>query len=165
MTRPPLLRQFRLLEDCLRLDYHPTALPHSVQAWLANLKAEADTQDEVEPTELSPVENDILRVLREEMDVAVTPATQDGIFTLHLCMGKTVIEVLDAYSDYYVTPAMGGQRLLRADTKLRQRLLWRRGWRLLTLDEEDWVKLNDDLYKKDLLEDLIVNGPRRFKYS
>lgn len=56
---------------------------------------------------------------------------------------------------------MGGQKLLRADSKLRQRLLWRRGWRILTLDEEDWTRLSDDLYKKDLLEDLLVNGPRR----
>merc|ERR1712039_884447 len=73
MTKPAQLRQFRLLEDCLRLDYHPTALPHVVQLWLANLKQEADAQDHVEPTPLSPVEEDILRVLREEMDIAVTP--------------------------------------------------------------------------------------------
>lgn len=164
MTKPAVLRQFRLLEDCLRLDYHPTALPNVVQLWLTNLKAEADAQDVIEPVPLSPVEEDILRVLREEMDVAVTPIIQDGIFTLHLIMGKTVLEVLDSYGDYYATPAMGGQKLLRADTKLRQRLLWRRGWRLLTLEEEDWTKLNDDLYKKDLLEDLLVNGPRRHRY-
>merc|ERR1719261_1804333 len=113
---------------------------------------------------LSAVEQDIMRVLKEEMDVAVAPVVQDGILTVHLAMGRTVIEVLDSYVDYYVTPAMGGQRLLRADTKLRHRLLWRRGWRLLTLDEEDWTKLTDDLYKKDLLEDLLVNGPRRFRY-
>jgi len=163
MQSPQLLRQFRLLEDCLRLDYHPTSLPNHVQQWLANLKIESDQHDVVDATPASPVEDDILRILREEMDVAVTPIIQDGIFTLHLCMGKTCIEVLDSYSDYYVTPAMGGQRLLRAETKLRQRLLWRRGWRLLTLDEDDWTKLNDDIYKKDLLEDLLVNGPRRFK--
>lgn len=165
MTKPSVLRQFRLLEDCLRLDYHPTALPNVVQLWLANLKSEADAQDVIEPVPLSPVEEDILRVLREEMDVAVTPLIQDGIFTLHLIMGKTVLEVLDSCGDYYATPAMGGQKLLRADTKLRQRLLWRRGWRLLTLEEEDWTKLNDDLYKKDLLEDLLVNGPRRHRYA
>jgi len=161
MTKPSVLRQFRLLEDCLRLDYHPTTLPNVVQLWLANLKSEADAQDFIEPVPLSPVEEDILRVLREEMDVAVTPVLQDGLFTLHLIMGKTVLEVLDSYNDYYVTPAMGGQKLLRAETKLRQRLLWRRGWRLLTLEEEDWTRLTDDLYKKDLLEDLLVNGPRR----
>merc|ERR1719316_1736556 len=161
MTKPSVLRQFRLLEDCLRLDYHPTTLPNSVQLWLASLKAEADAQDVIEPVPLSPVEEDIMRVLREEMEVAVTPLIQDGIFTLHIIMGKTVLEVLDSYGDYYATPAMGGQKLLRADTKLRQRLLWRRGWRLLTLEEEDWTKLNDDIYKKDLLEDLLVNGPRR----
>lgn len=164
MTKPSVLRQFRLLEDCLRLDYHPTALPNVVQMWLANLKAEADVQDAIEPVALSPVEADVLRVLREEMDVAVTPLIQDGIFTLHLIMGKTVLEVLDSYADYYATPAMGGQKLLRADTKLRQRLLWRRGWRLLTLEEDDWTKLKDDIYKKDLLEDLLVNGPRRHRY-
>merc|ERR1719375_1234306 len=165
MTKPSVLSQFRLLEDCLRLDYHPTALPNVVQLWLANLKQEADMQDVIEPVPLSPVEEDILRVLREEMDVAVTPLIQDGIFTLHLVMGKTVLEVLDSYADYYATPAMGGQKLLRADTKLRQRLLWRRGWRLLTLEEEDWTKLNDDIYKKDLLEDLLVNGPRRHRHA
>lgn len=165
MTKPSVLRQFRLLEDCLRLDYHPTTLPNKVQLWLANLKSEADAQDSVEPAPLSHVEEDVLRVLKEEMDVAVTPVVQDGIFTLHLVMGKTILEILDSYLDYYVTPAMGGQRLLRAETKLRQRLLWRRGWRLLTLDEEDWTKLKDDLYKKDLLEDLLVNGPRRFRYA
>lgn len=164
MTKPSILRQFRLLEDCLRLDYHPTALPNVVQLWLQNLKCEADAQDVVEPVPLSPVEDDILRVLRQEMDVAVTPWIQDGIFTLHLIMGKTVLEVLDSYGDYYATPAMGGQKLLRTDTKLRQQLLWRRGWRLLTLEEEDWTKLSDDLYKKDLLEDLLVNGPRRHRY-
>jgi len=164
MTKPSVLRQFRLLEDCLRLDYHPTTLPNVVQLWLSNLKQEADLQDVVEPVPLSPVEEDILRVLREEMDVDVTPLIQDGIFSLHLIMGKTVLEVLDSYNDYYATPAMGGQKLLRADTKLRQRLLWRRGWRLLTLEEEDWTKLTDDLYKKDLLEDLLVNGPRRHRY-
>eukprot|EP00927_Polykrikos_kofoidii_P036850 TRINITY_DN31079_c0_g1_i1.p1 TRINITY_DN31079_c0_g1~~TRINITY_DN31079_c0_g1_i1.p1 ORF type:complete len:554 (-),score=73.48 TRINITY_DN31079_c0_g1_i1:519-2180(-) len=163
MTRPAVLRQFRLLEDCLRLDYHPTSLPNVVQLWLTNLKAEADAHDVLEPTPLSPTEEDMLRVLRE-MDVAVTPMLQDGLFTVHLVMGKTVIEVLDSYCDYYVTPAMGGQRLLRAETKLRHRLLWRRGWRLLTLDEEDWTKLTDDIYKKDLLEDLLVNGPRRFRF-
>jgi hypothetical protein len=164
MTKPSVLRQFRLLEDCLRLDYHPTSLPNSVQLWLSSLKAEADTQDVIEPVALSPVEEDILRVLREEMDVAVTPLIQDCIFTLHLIMGKTVIEVLDSYADYYATPALVGQKLLRSDTKLRQRLLWRRGWRLLTLEEEDWTKLSDDIYKKDLLEDLLVNGPRRHRY-
>merc|ERR1712151_335258 len=119
----------------------------------------------MEPVPLSPVEEDILRVLREEMDAAVTPTIQDGIFTLHLVMGKTILEVLDSYADYYATPATGGQKLLRADTKLRQRLLWRRGWRLLTLEEEDWTKLNDDIYKKDLLEDLLINGPRRPRYA
>jgi hypothetical protein len=164
MTKPSVLRQFRLLEDCLRLDYHPTTLPNSVQLWLASLKAEADAQDVIEPVPLSPVEEDIMRVLQEEMDVAVTPIIQDGIFTLHLVMGKTILEVLDAYADYYATPAMEGQKLLRADTKLRQRLLWRRGWRLLTLEEEDWTRLNDDIYKKDLLEDLLVNGPRRHRH-
>merc|ERR1719343_1407680 len=91
------------------------------------------------------------------MDIAVTPALQDGILTGHLVMGKTILEVLDSYGDYYVSPAMGGQRLLRADTKLRQRLLWRRGWRVLTLDEEEWTALSDDLYKKDLLE-AVLNG-------
>lgn len=161
MTRPAVLRQFRLLEDCLRLDYHPTSLPEPVQRWLATLKDEADALDAVEATPLTPIEHDILRVLREELDVAVTPVAVDGLFTVHLCIGKNVIEVLDAYSDYYVTPALKGQRLLRAETKLRHRLLWRRGWRLLTLDDEDWQKLTDDIYKKDLLEDLLVNGPKR----
>jgi len=161
MTKPSVLRQFRLLEDCLRLDYHPTPLPRMVELWLTNLKSEADAQDVIEPAPLSAVEEDICRVLREEMDVSVTPVVRDGIFTLHLVMGKTVLEVLDSYVDYYVTPAMGGQKLLRADTKLRQRLLWRRGWRLLTLEEGDWTALTDDLFKKDLLEDLLVNGPRR----
>jgi len=165
MTKPSVLRQFRLLEDCLRLDYHPTTLPNSVQLWLASLRAEADAQDVIEPVPLSPVEEDIMRILQEEMDVAVTPIIQDGIFTLHLVMGKTILEVLDAYADYYATPAMEGQKLLRADTKLRQRLLWRRGWRLLTLEEEDWTRLKDDIYKKDLLEDLLVNGPRRHRYA
>eukprot|EP00929_Paragymnodinium_shiwhaense_P112569 TRINITY_DN80816_c0_g1_i1.p1 TRINITY_DN80816_c0_g1~~TRINITY_DN80816_c0_g1_i1.p1 ORF type:complete len:580 (+),score=147.95 TRINITY_DN80816_c0_g1_i1:57-1742(+) len=165
MTKPAVLRQFRLLEDALRLDYHPTSLPNDVQHWLSSLKTEADSLDVMEPTPLSVIEQDILRVLREEMDVAVTPIVQDGIFTLHLVMGKSIIEVLDGYADYYTVAAMGGhQRLLRADTKLRHKLLWRRGWRLLTLDEQDWTKLTDDLYKKDLLEDLLVNGPRRFRY-
>lgn len=165
MTKPSILRQFRLLEDCLRYDYHPTALPNVVQLWLANLKAEADEQDVIQPTPLSWLEEDILRVLQEELEVAVTPVQQDGLFTLHLVMGKTVLEVLDSQVDYYVTPAMGGQRLLRADTKLRQRLLWRRGWRLLTLDEEEWTKLTDDLFKKDKLEELLVVAPhRRHRY-
>jgi len=162
MTKPAVLRQFRLLEDCLRLDYHPTALPHPVQLWLQNLKQEADAEDEVAPVPLSAVEEDILRVLREEMDVQVNGVVQDGIFSLHLVMGKVILEVLDPYLDYYVTPALGNkQRLLRADTKLRQRLLWRRGWRVLTLEEADWTCLRDDIYKKDLLEDLLANGPRR----
>merc|ERR1712224_606621 len=100
---------------------------------------EADAQDVVEPALLTQTEQDILRILREEMDVAVNPVVQDGIFTLHLVMGKTVLEVLDTYADYYITPAMGGQR-------------WRRGWRLISLDEEDWLQLTDDIYKKDLLE-------------
>merc|ERR1711977_286863 len=65
MTKPSVLRQFRLLEDCLRLDYHPTMLPHVVQLWLANLKSEADAQDAVEPTLLTQTEQDILRILRE----------------------------------------------------------------------------------------------------
>jgi len=158
MTKPAVLRQFRLLEDCLRLDYHPTSLPSAVQLWLANLKAEADAQDVIEPAPLTPVESDVLRVLREEMDVAVTPVLQDGVLTLHLVMGKTILEVLDTYGDYYVTPAMNGQRLLRADTKLRQRLLWRRGWRVLTLDEDEWTQLTDDIYKKDLLEEVLASG-------
>lgn len=163
MTKPSVLRQFRLLEDCLRFDYHPTSLPSIVQLWLANLKSEADAQDVLEPTPLSPVEQDILRILREDMDIAVEPLVQDGIFTLHLVMGKTAIEVLDAVEDYYVTPAMGGQRLLRASTKLRQRLLWRRGWRLITLEEEDWRKHTDDLYKKDALENLLTDARRHHK--
>eukprot|EP00932_Pfiesteria_piscicida_P016691 SRR837773.3601.p1 GENE.SRR837773.3601~~SRR837773.3601.p1 ORF type:complete len:436 (+),score=107.80 SRR837773.3601:1-1308(+) len=165
MTRPAVLRQFRLLEDCLRLDYHPTTLPNLVQLWLANLKQEADAQDVPEAVALTPVEEDVLRVLREDLDVAVTPSLQDGVLTLHLVMGKAVLEVLDPYADYYVTPAMGGQRLLRADTKLRQRLLWRRGWRVLTLDEDEWTCLKDDIYKKDLLEAILLGhhnpGARR----
>jgi len=156
MTKPAVLRQLRLLEDCLRLDYHPTNLPNVVQLWLANLRAEADAQDVIEMAPLTPVEEDILRVLREELDVAVTPAVQDGVLTIHLVMGKTILEVLDTYADYYVTPAMGGQRLLRADTKMRQRLLWRHGWRVLTLDEDEWLKLTDDVYKKDLLEGVLL---------
>lgn len=39
---------------------------------------------------------------------------------------------MDDYEDYYVTaslPSAGVQRLIRAETKLRQRLIWRRGWR------------------------------------
>jgi len=161
MTKPAVLRQFRLLEDCLRLDYHPTTLPTGVQIWLQNLRAEADAQDVIEPAQLSPVEEDILRVLREEMDVAVTPQIQDGILTVHLVMGKTILEVLDSYNDFYITPAMGGQKLLRADTKLRQRLLWRRGWRVLSFCEDEWTRLKDDLYKKDLLEEVLIGGPRR----
>merc|ERR1712060_821856 len=70
MTKPAVLRQFRLLEDCLRLDYHPTTLPNVVQLWLANLRQEADA-----------------------LDVDVTPTLQDGILTLHLVMGKTILEV------------------------------------------------------------------------
>ena len=42
MTPPETLRQFRLLEDCLRLDYHPTTLPAQVQIWLQNLRAESE---------------------------------------------------------------------------------------------------------------------------
>uniref|UniRef100_A0A7S2NGD6 RAP domain-containing protein n=1 Tax=Zooxanthella nutricula TaxID=1333877 RepID=A0A7S2NGD6_9DINO len=158
MTRPAVLRQFRLLEDCLRLDYHPTSLPNVVQLWLANLKAEADAQDVIEPVPLTQTEEDIFRVLREELDVAVAPVLQDGILTLHLVMGKAVLEVLDSHADYYVTPAMGGQRLLRAETKLRQRLLWRRGWRVLSVDSDEWTKLTDDMYKKDLLEAVLHGG-------
>merc|ERR1719356_1848200 len=86
MTPPAVLRQFRLLEDCLRLDYHPTALPNNVQEWLSNLRSEADAQDVMEPTPLSHIEEDMLRVLREELDVGVTPVLQDGILSLHLCM-------------------------------------------------------------------------------
>lgn len=161
-TKPSVFRQFRLLEDLLRLDYRQADWPNTVQHWLASLRAEADVQDGEGPVALSDVEKDLLRILREEMDVAVTPVVMDGALTLHLVMGKTAIEVLDDFGDYYVTPAMGGkQRLLRADTKLRQRLLWRRGWRLLTLDEGDWTKLTVDLYKRDTLEDLLVTGPRR----
>eukprot|EP00438_Fugacium_kawagutii_P017923 Skav232036 [mRNA] locus=scaffold2323:179025:190510:+ [translate_table: standard] len=39
-----VLKQFRLLEDCLRLDYHPTNLPGQVQVWLQNLKAESEAR-------------------------------------------------------------------------------------------------------------------------
>eukprot|EP00928_Gymnodinium_smaydae_P071332 TRINITY_DN54955_c0_g1_i1.p1 TRINITY_DN54955_c0_g1~~TRINITY_DN54955_c0_g1_i1.p1 ORF type:complete len:514 (-),score=135.81 TRINITY_DN54955_c0_g1_i1:42-1583(-) len=165
LCRPSVLRQLRLLEECLRLDMSPVPLPAAVEVWLNDLRVDADAKDQVEPVPLSAVETDILRILREELDVAVTPVIQDGIFTVHLSMGRTVLEVLDSYGDYYVTPAMGGQRLYRADTKLRHRLLWRKGWRLLTLDAEEWERLTDDLYKKDLLEDLLVNGPRRFQGS
>lgn len=161
MPKPSVLRQFRLLEHCLRLDYRPTTLPNAVQLWLTSLRSEANALDKVEATPPSLVEQDIERVLREEMDIAVTPVIQDGIFTLHLVMGKVAIELIDSYSDYYVTPAMGGQRLLRAETKLRQRLLRRSGWRLLILEEDDWRKLTDDLYKKDLLGDLLVSGGSR----
>lgn len=43
---------------------------------------------------------------------------------------------MDEYHDYYVTAAMTvnqpqRQRLIRAETKLLQRLIWRRGWRPL----------------------------------
>merc|ERR1712224_837874 len=104
MTKPAVLRQFRLLEECLRLDYHPTTLPPVVQVWLANLKSEADAQDIVEPTPLSAVEADMYRILREEMDIAVDPIVQDGIFTLHLVMGKVAFEALDRNADYFITP-------------------------------------------------------------
>mmetsp|Transcript_6297 Transcript_6297/g.14966 ORF Transcript_6297/g.14966 Transcript_6297/m.14966 type:complete len:504 (+) Transcript_6297:43-1554(+) len=163
MTKPDVLRQFRLLEDCLRLDYHPTVLPAPVQLWLQNLKAESEAHDAIVPTPLSDVEQDILRVLEQELDVAVTPILQDSVLTLHLVLGKTVLQVMDAYDDYYVTPAMGGQRLVRAETKLQQRLIWRRGWRLLTLDAEEWKKLTDDIYKKDLLEELLIHGQRSIR--
>merc|ERR1712224_20250 len=87
-----------------RLDYHPTTLPPVVQVWLANLKTEADAQDIVEPTPLSAVESDMYRILREEMDIAVDPIVQDGIFTLHLVMGKVAFEALDRNADYFITP-------------------------------------------------------------
>ena len=50
---------------------------------------------------------------------------------------------MDEYHDYYVTAAMNNeghqrQRLIRAETKLQQRLIWRRGWRL---ESERNVKL------------------------
>lgn len=158
MTKPGVLRQFRLLEDCLRLDYHPTALPQSVHDWLTELRSEAEAQEAEQPSPLGPTEQDILRVLREEMDIAVNPALQDGVLSVHLVMDRLVLEVLDSHGDYYVSPTH--QRLLRAETKLRQRLLWRRGWRPLCLDEEEWTRLTDDIYKKDLLEELLTNGPR-----
>ena len=47
----------------------------------------------MESTPLSPVEDDICRVLQEEMNVAVTPCLPDGVLTLHLVMGKTVLQV------------------------------------------------------------------------
>lgn len=50
--------------------------------------------DNLEPTPLSPVEEDICRVLQQEMNVAVTPCLPDGVLTLHLVMGKTVLQVL-----------------------------------------------------------------------
>ena len=46
---------------------------------------------DVEPEPLSPVEEDIFRVL-QEMEVPVMPWLQDGVQTLHLVMGKTVLE-------------------------------------------------------------------------
>jgi len=168
MTQPAVLKQFRLLEDCLRLDYHPTNLPGQVQVWLQNLKMESEALDNLEPTPLSPVEEDICRVLQQEMNVAVTPCLPDGVLTLHLVMGKTVLQVMDEYHDYYVTAAMTvnqpqRQRLIRAETKLLQRLIWRRGWRLLTLDAEEWRKLTDDIFKKDLLEELLVHGQKSIR--
>lgn len=164
MTKPAVLRQFRLLEECLRLDYHPTTLPHVVQIWLANLKSEADAQDQVEPTPLSATEQDIFRILKEEMDIAVEPIVQDGIFSLHLVMGKVAFEVLDRHADYFITPAMEKQRLLCSETKLRHRLLWRRGWRLIMVQKEDWEKLTDDLYKKDMLENALADA-KKHKYA
>lgn len=160
MTKPAVLRQFRLLADCLSLDYHPGSPDTAVQTWVADLKAEGDAQDRMEATPLSAIEEDILRVLREEMGVAVTPTLQDGILSVHLVMGRTALEIMDSKEDYYFTPAMNGQRLLKAETKLRQRLLWRRGFRVITLDEGAWSKLTDDIHKKDLLEDLLVSGQR-----
>lgn len=53
----------------------------------------AQAHDSIEPTPLSPVEEDIFRVLHAEMEVAVTPSFQDGVLTLHLVMGKTVLQV------------------------------------------------------------------------
>lgn len=50
--------------------------------------------DNLEPTPLSPVEEDICRVLQQEMNVAVTPCLPDGVLTLHLVMGKTVLQVI-----------------------------------------------------------------------
>jgi len=164
MTKPAVLRQFRLLEECLRLDYHPTTLPPVVQVWLANLKQEADALDVVEPTPLSAVEADMYRILREEMDIAIDPIVQDGIFTLHLVMGKVAFEALDRNADYFITPAMGKQKLLCSETKLRHRLLWRRGWRLIMVQKEDWEKLTDDLYKKDMLEAALADA-KKHKYA
>jgi len=164
MTKPAVLRQFRLLEECLRLDYHPTTLPPVVQIWLQNLKMEADAQDIVEPTPLSAVEADMFRILREEMDIAVDPIVQDGIFTLHLVMGKVAFEALDRNADYFITPAMGKQKLVCSETKLRHRLLWRRGWRLIMVQKEEWEKLTDDLYKKDMLENALADA-KKHKYA
>ncbi|CAK8999941.1 unnamed protein product [Durusdinium trenchii] len=168
MTQPEVLKQLRLLEDCLRLDYHPTTLPAQVQIWLQNLRQESEALDNMEPDPLSPVEEDILRVLQQEMDVAVTGCFPDGVLTLHLVVGKTVLQVMDEYEDYYVTPAMNPnnaqrQRLIRAESKLRQRLIWRRGWRVLTLDADEWKKLTDDIFKKDLLEELLVHGQKSIR--
>merc|ERR1711964_688955 len=168
MTKPALLRQFRLLEVCLRFDYHPAQLPEGVSEWLEALRIEAGQHDVVEPAPLTPVERDIFRVMTEEMDLdlggdAADPVLQDGIFTLHLVMGKVAFEVLDARQDYFVTPSMSTQRILRAETRLRHRLLWRRGWKLVMIQKDDWEKLTDDLYKKDLLYQALDDA-RKHKY-
>ena len=52
----------------------------------------------MEPDPLSPVEEDILRVLQQEMDVAVTGCFPDGVLTLHLVVGKTVLQAKSSWS-------------------------------------------------------------------
>lgn len=168
MTKPAVLRQFRLLEVCLRFDYHPTQLPDGVAEWLEALRIDADSFDVVEPAPLAVAERDIFRVMTEEMDLdlggdAADPVLQDGIFTLHLVMGKVAFELLDSRQDYFVTPNWATQKLLRAETKLRHRLLWRRGWKLVMIQKDEWEKLTDDLYKKDLLYQALDDA-RKHKY-
>ena len=76
---------------------------------------------------LTPVQSAVLALLN---DIGHEPhSIVDTIFTLPIVVGRIVIEVVTR-RDYYISRFGHDRKHLLADLKLRQRVLWRRGWKV-----------------------------------
>lgn len=163
-----LQRQLRLLEHGLRVENKVSTLPARVQEWLSRVRDEGEAcARDAASDDLSATQTDCYRILQES-GCEVELSVMDGLFPLRLLeRPRRVYEVLHP-RDYYLVPRVQGRerdaKQLRADTKLRHRQLWRRGWKLITVPEASWLRCANDLEKKDYLEELR-NAALQHKYQ
>lgn len=154
------VRAMRLLEIGLRTEHRQPQIPTKVLEWMSRIRNEAEQQSPVgdaaiksalkQAPPLSRTEKDIFRVVVERLKLPCEPVVHTGLFLLHLVVGareagqaRHVIEVQSPDSCFRTTHATH-RGLLRPDVKFRQKLLWRNGWKVVQLNEDEWWELNDE---------------------